>query len=124
MGRPTTTEIREAEEDASEAVKAALLISGADKTRFGRLKDELANNYLLGTDQYPATYEKAMRIVEIIRPRRQTGHSKETAPKAVSRSSSEEGEDADAGVAGAEQDVAAQQGTEQTPAEEQMPVPP
>ena len=28
----------------------------------------------------------------------------------------------DAGVAGAEQDVAAQQGMEQTPAEEQMPV--
>ena len=63
VGRPTTTEIREAEEDASEAVKAALLISGADKTRFRRLKDELANNYLLGTDQYPDTYEKAMRIL-------------------------------------------------------------
>ena len=30
----------------------------------------------------------------------------------------------DAGVTGAEQDVAAQQETEQTPAEEQMPVPP
>ena len=42
-------------EDAMEAVKAALLISGADKTRFGQLKDKLANNYLLGTDQYPDT---------------------------------------------------------------------
>ena len=51
MGRPTTMEIREAEEDASKVVKAALLISGADKTRFGWLKDKLANNYLLGTDQ-------------------------------------------------------------------------
>ena len=56
-------EIREAEENASEAVKASLLISGADKTRFGRLKDELANNCLLGTDQYPDTYEKAMYIL-------------------------------------------------------------
>ncbi len=63
MGRPTNTEIREAEEDKSEAVKVALLISGADKTRFGRLKEELANNYLLGTDQYPDTYEKAMHIL-------------------------------------------------------------
>ena len=56
-------EITMVEEDASEVVKAVLLISGADKTRFGRLKDELANNYLLGSDQYPSTYEKAMRIL-------------------------------------------------------------
>ena len=61
--KPTAAERKKAEEDASEAVKAALLISGADKSRFGRLKDKLANNYLLGTDQYPDTYEKAMRIL-------------------------------------------------------------
>ena len=61
--RPTAAERTKAEEDASEAVKAALLISGADRTRYGRLKDELANNYLLGTDQYPDTFEKAMRIL-------------------------------------------------------------
>jgi len=63
VAKPTVAEITKAEEDASEAVKAALLISGADKTIFGRLKDELANNYLLGSDQYPDTYEKAMRIL-------------------------------------------------------------
>ena len=63
MAKPTVAEITKAEEDASEAVKAALLISGADKTRFGRLKNELANNYLLGSDQYPGTYEKAMHIL-------------------------------------------------------------
>ncbi len=63
VARPTATERKEAEDDATEAVKAALLISGADKMRFGWLKDELANNYLLGTDQYPDTYEKAMRIL-------------------------------------------------------------
>ena len=28
-----------------------------------QLKDKLVNNYLLGTDQYPNTYEKAMRIL-------------------------------------------------------------
>ena len=63
VGKPTVAEINTAEDDAMEVVKAALLISGADKTRFGRLKDELANNYLLGTDQYPDTYEKAVRIL-------------------------------------------------------------
>ncbi len=49
--------------DASEAVKAALLISGADKRRYGRLKDNLANNYLLETNQYPGTFEEALRIL-------------------------------------------------------------
>ena len=63
VGKPTVAEINTAEDNATEAVKAALLISGADKIRFGQLKDELANNYLLGTDQYPDTYEKAVRIL-------------------------------------------------------------
>ena len=51
------------EETSSEAVKAALLISGADRRKYGKLKDELANNYRLGTDQYPDTFEKALRIL-------------------------------------------------------------
>jgi hypothetical protein len=59
----TPKECREAEETACEAVKAALLISGADKRRYGELKDELANNYLLGTDQYPDTFDKALCIL-------------------------------------------------------------
>ena len=63
MVKPTVVEITKAEEDVSEAVKAALLISGADKTRFGRLKDELANNYLLGLAHYSDTYEKMMHIL-------------------------------------------------------------
>ncbi len=52
------------EESTCEAVKVALLIiSGADKHKYGKLKDELANNYLLGTNQYPNTFNKAMRIL-------------------------------------------------------------
>ena len=46
-----------------EAVKAALLICGADKQRYGSLKEQLANNYLLGTNQYPGMLEKASRIL-------------------------------------------------------------
>ncbi len=60
--KPTDQEIVQAEEDSCEAVKAALLISGADKWQYGKLKDKLANNYLLGSDQYPDTFKKAMRI--------------------------------------------------------------
>ena len=47
----TDAEQTAAEEDVADAVKAALLISRADKWRYGRLKEQLANNYLLGTDQ-------------------------------------------------------------------------
>ena len=48
---PAAKERSDTEEAASEAVKAALLISGADRCKYGKLKDELVNNYLLGTDQ-------------------------------------------------------------------------
>ena len=58
-----TDERKKTKEDATESVKAVPLISGANRVRFGKLKDELANNYLLGTDQYPSTFEKAMRIL-------------------------------------------------------------
>ena len=58
-----TSKKKKAQEDATESMKAALLLSGADKRKFGKLKDELANNFLLGTDQYPNTFKKAMRIL-------------------------------------------------------------
>jgi hypothetical protein len=60
---PTNQKIAKAEDDLCKAVKATLLISGADKLQYGKLKDKLANNYLLGSDQYPDTFEKAMRIL-------------------------------------------------------------
>jgi len=62
-GNITAAERRVAEEEANESVKAALLISGADIQRYGKLKDKLANNYLLGTNQYPDTLDKAVRIL-------------------------------------------------------------
>jgi hypothetical protein len=63
LTNPNNAQIEAAENEAVEQVKAALLISGADRRKFGKVKDELANNYLLGTDQYPDTLEKAGRIL-------------------------------------------------------------
>jgi hypothetical protein len=59
----TANKRKAAEEEANELVKATLLISGVEKRRYGKLKDQLANNYLLGTDQYPDTFDKALRIL-------------------------------------------------------------
>ena len=50
-------------QEVAEVVKAALLISEADTQRYGRLKEQLANNYLLGADQHPDTLEKALMIL-------------------------------------------------------------
>ena len=59
----TDIEQTEAEYQTSDAVKAALLISGYDKLRHGGLKNDLGKNYLMGTDQYPDTTEKARLIL-------------------------------------------------------------
>jgi hypothetical protein len=59
----TPKEHAEAKETACKAVKAAMLISGMDKQQYGKLRDELANNYLLGTNQYPDTFDKALGIL-------------------------------------------------------------
>ncbi len=63
--KPTDQAIAKAEDDSCKAVKAALLVSGANKRQYGKLKDELANNYLLESNQYPDTFNKAMRILGI-----------------------------------------------------------
>ncbi len=63
MHKPTDQEIAKAEDDSCKAVKAALKVSGAVKPRYGKLQDKLANNYLLGSNQYPDTFEKAMCIL-------------------------------------------------------------
>jgi hypothetical protein len=61
--KPTDQEIAKTEDGSCEAVKAALLVSGANKRQYGKIKDELVNNYLLGSNQYPDTFKKAMRIL-------------------------------------------------------------
>jgi hypothetical protein len=58
-------EFKAAEDEVANAVKAALLISGANKERYWWLKEQLATNYLLGTNQYPNTFEKATIILGI-----------------------------------------------------------
>ena len=63
LTHPSDDQIEAAEYASAKQVKATLLISGENRRRFGKLKDELANNYLLCTDQYPDTLEKAGRIL-------------------------------------------------------------
>ncbi len=59
-GAPIEDEMTKMEKGGKRGREMALLFSGADKQQYRKLKDELANSYLLGTDQYPNTYEKGM----------------------------------------------------------------
>ena len=67
---PNQMELAEATEVSIEQVKAAMLISGARRQQYGKLKDDLANDYLLGSDNYPDTLEKAARILANYQNRR------------------------------------------------------
>ena len=71
----TDIEQPEAETQTSDAVKAALLISGADKRRYGGLNNDLGNNYLMGTDEYLDTTEKARVLLGNYKPPRQQQHN-------------------------------------------------
>ena len=59
----TADELDTAEGVSVEQVKAALLISRADQRKYRKLKDELANNYLLRLDQYLSMLKKAAQIL-------------------------------------------------------------
>ena len=49
--------------ETTESVKAAMVASGADKRRYGQLKIDLANNYMLKLDQYANNPGKAMDLL-------------------------------------------------------------
>ena len=89
LTNPNNAQLKAAENVTVEQVKAALLISGADWRKFEKLKDELANNYLLGTDHYPDTLEKAARILSnyqstnVITPYRDQQERKVRGPEGV-----------------------------------------
>ena len=62
-GVAMAAQVKAAGEESSEAVKATLLISGANRCHYRMLKDALASNYLLVSDQYPNMFEKALCIL-------------------------------------------------------------
>ena len=70
----TDIEQTEAENQTSDAVKAALLISGAVKRRYGGLNNDLGNNDLMVADQYPDTTEKGRVLLGKYKPPRQQQH--------------------------------------------------
>ncbi len=60
---PTAQELDNARAILRDNMMAAMLISGADNTRFRSLKMELRNQYSQGQDNYPRTMAKALDIL-------------------------------------------------------------
>jgi hypothetical protein len=48
---------------AQERFLARILLMGADKVGFGKLRDELNNNYISGTDRYPKTLDDTIKLL-------------------------------------------------------------
>jgi hypothetical protein len=73
-------------------VKAALLISGADRRKYGKLKDELANNYLWARTSIPILLRKHYVFSGTIKPQQTACHTGPVQTTQVWCSSNEGGE--------------------------------
>jgi hypothetical protein len=63
VDNPTPDELERAKTAAKEDYLAMMFLSGADKTKFWKLWDELSNDYAKGTDNYPSTLDGMLRLL-------------------------------------------------------------
>ena len=54
---------KEIQEEASELYLALVLIQNSDKCRFGKLQDDLENDFTKGVDNYPRTVIKSYQLL-------------------------------------------------------------
>ena len=68
VASPTKNELAAAHLSVREEFLAALILSGANKDRYGTLRNELANQYTFGSDLYPKMTDQCltMMIVALI----------------------------------------------------------
>jgi hypothetical protein len=60
---PTKNELAAAHLSVREEFLAALLLSGANRDRYGALRNELANQYTFGNDLYPKTTDQCLTMM-------------------------------------------------------------
>jgi hypothetical protein len=63
IDNPTDAELDEAKEAARDDFLAMMFLSGADKERYWKLRDELSNDYAKGADNYPSTLDGMLRLL-------------------------------------------------------------
>jgi hypothetical protein len=60
---PTPAELDDAKAAAREDFLAMMLLSGANNNRFWKLREDLANDYTKGRDNYPSTVDGMLRLL-------------------------------------------------------------
>ena len=63
VASPTKNELAAAHLSVREEFLAALLLSGANRDRYGAQRNELANQYTFGNDLYPKTTDQCLTMM-------------------------------------------------------------
>jgi hypothetical protein len=65
VNRETATpdELEQAEAAVHEQILAVGLLYGSDRTRYGKMLEDLKNDYIQGTDNYPTTLQQAYNLL-------------------------------------------------------------
>jgi len=63
VASPTTDELATANYSVREEFLAALMLSGANRYRYGALRNELANQYTFGNDLYPKSTDQCLTMM-------------------------------------------------------------
>jgi hypothetical protein len=56
-------QLRDAEDAAMERVHACAFLLGSDRIRYGKLLEDLENDYTQGRDNYPSTLQHAYSLI-------------------------------------------------------------
>jgi hypothetical protein len=65
MDKASTSEMRDAKKNVSDKFPAALMLSRANREKYGKLKHIVAENYVTGTSEYPKSPKVVLCILSI-----------------------------------------------------------
>ncbi len=68
MDKASTDELKVAKEIVCNKFLAALMLNGANGSRYNELKRSMAENYIAGTSEYPESPEMVLRILNAYQP--------------------------------------------------------
>ena len=68
QANPTVNETKKATTDVTETFLGCMFVSSANQKKFGGLKKDLHNNFLMGRDTYHKTMEEAERLLAGYKP--------------------------------------------------------
>jgi hypothetical protein len=68
MDRATTSEMQDAKKVVHDMFLAALMLSRANRNKYGKLKHSMAENYVTGTSEYPESPKVILHILSAYTP--------------------------------------------------------